>query len=49
MNFSNLVLLRNLPFSLNPSDIAPLIVNAAISVSEDVIEVAEVVFRYSRL
>ena len=36
MNVSDLVLLRSLPFSLNPSDIAPLMVNVAVSVSEDV-------------
>ena len=36
MNFPDLVLLRSLPFSLSPSDIAPPMVNAAVSVSEDV-------------
>ena len=37
MNSSDLVLLRNLPFSLNHSDIEPLMVNVAVSMSEDVL------------
>ena len=37
MNSSDLVLLRSLPFSLNLSEIAPLMVNVAVSVSEDVL------------
>ena len=35
-NFPDLVLLRSLPFSLNPSATAKLMVNVAVSVSEDV-------------
>ena len=35
-NFPDLVLLRSLPFSLNPSATAKLMVNVAVSVSEEV-------------
>ena len=49
MNFPDLVLLRSLPFSLNPSANAKLMLNVAVSVSEEVMwkPVARVVFRYS--